>query len=289
MPKFPFQRQKQPTQSFIEDLGNGLGLEMIQIPTGTFLMGSPEGELKRHDNEGPQHSVTVPPFLMGRYPVTQEQWRAIARLPVVNRAIKPDPSSFKGVGEASWAKNRHPVNQVSWYHAVEWCDRLSRYTKRTYRLPTEAEWEYACRAGTTTPFYFGETITTQLANYRGTDHQNGAWSSSGSYGSGPKGEYRQTTTPVDHFGIANAFGLCEMHGNVLEWCLDHWHENYEGAPIDGTAWVTGGESDFRVNRGGCWHFTPSGCRSAYRCYGSPGGILRFDGFRVVCEVPKTLQ
>jgi formylglycine-generating enzyme required for sulfatase activity len=248
---------------------------MVAIPGGSFLMGSPEDEAERYDDESPQHSVTVSGFFISRYPITQEQWKAIALLPQINRELDPDPSHFKG--------DRHPVEQVSWDDAVEWSDRLSQHTGRTYRLPTEAEWEYACRAGTTTPFYFGETITTDLANYNGTDEEYG------SYGRGPKGEYRQATTPVDHFGIANAFGLCEMHGNVLEWCLDHWHDNYKGAPTDGSAWTIDGDSDRRVIRGGAWYAPPWDCRSACRDDLDPDYRNNYFGFRVVCVVPRILQ
>ncbi|MGC8715225.1 MAG: formylglycine-generating enzyme family protein, partial [Leptodesmis sp.] len=176
----------------------------------------------------------------------------------MNRPLDPDLSSFKG-------ENR-PVEKVCWYGAIEFCDRLSQYTGRPYRLPSEAEWEYACRAGTTTPFHFGETITTDLANYCGEDRKEYGWS--GSYGRGPKGIYRQETTTVGSFGVANAFGLFDMHGNVWEWCLDHWHENYKGAPTDGSAWVKGGNSDLRLLRGGSWDDN--------------------IGFRVVCAAASTL-
>ena len=196
----------------------------------------------------------VPEFFMGKYPVTQAQWRFVAELPQVKEELKPDPSRFKGA--------ERPVEQITWYEVVEFCDRLSVHTDRAYRLPSEAEWEYACRAGTTTPFHFGETITTDLANYRGTDWKEQGWS--GSYGEGPKGEYREETTPVQHFGIANAFGLCDMHGNLYEWCADHWHGSYEGAPEDGSAWLSDKDNARRVIRGGSWLNDPRYCRSAYR-------------------------
>jgi formylglycine-generating enzyme required for sulfatase activity len=247
-----------------------LALEMVYIPGGTFLMGSPKGEPERLDREGPPHDVTVPPFFMGRYPITQAQWRAVARLPQVERALEPAPSRFKG--------DNRPVEQVSWYDAVEFCARLSAHTGRPYRLPTEAEWEYACRAGTTTPFAFGETLTTEIANYNG-DY---------TYANGPKGEYRRETTPVDHFGIANAFGLSDMHGNVYEWCQDHWHSNYEGAPVDGSAWLSEDEGVVRILRGGSWIDYPRNCRSAYRFDYSPRNAHYFIGFRVVSSAPWTL-
>src|SRR5262249_46060073 len=161
-----------------------------------------------------------------------------------------------------------PVEQVSWQDAVEFCDRLSRKTGKTYRLPSEAEWEYACRAGTKTPFAFGETITPEIVNY------NGKYP----YGSAPKGIYRQKTTPVGSVGVANGFGLYDMHGNVWEWCQDVWHGNYKGAPTDGSAWESGGDKDIWVVRGGSWIDLGRDCRSAYR--DGPGGRLDNPGFRV---------
>jgi formylglycine-generating enzyme required for sulfatase activity len=139
-------------------------------------------------------------------------------------------------------------------------------------LPTEAEWEYACRAGSTTPFHFGETIITEVANYCGT----------ASYGVEPKGIYREETTVVDSFGIANAFGLCDMHGNVWEWCLDHWHDTYEGSPTDGSAWLSEIEKSPRLIRGGSWREPPANCRSANREEFDPDDSDRNIGFRIVC-------
>jgi formylglycine-generating enzyme required for sulfatase activity/uncharacterized caspase-like protein len=249
------QRVITPKQAefFTENLGNDALLEMVAIPGGQFLMGSPENEPERLASESPQHTVTIQPFHMGKFPVTQAQWQAVAALPKVKIDLNPEPSYFKGA-------NR-PVEQVSWDHAIEFCVRLSRFvegrlankTGKPYRLPSEAEWEYACRAGTTTPFHFGETITTDLANYDGNYI----------YGSGSKGEYRGQTTEVGKFP-ANAFGLYDMHGNIWEWCQDAWHESYERAPADGTAWMSKNDNDYRLLRGGSWLNVPRYCRSAYR-------------------------
>ena len=263
-------RQRRQTQHWLEPLGDETQIEMVAIPAGSFLMGSPKNELERSQSEEPQHEVNVSAYFMGRYPITQAQWRFVARLDQVNRELDLEPTAFKG--------GSPPVEQVSWHDAVEFCDRLSAFTGRAYRLPTEAEWEYACRAGTTTPFHFGETITTDLANY------NGGYT----YNDEPQGEYRKTTTPVDHFGIANVFGLCDMHGNVYEWCQDHWHDNYEGAPTDGSAWLSENENAYRVLRGGSWYVNPRDCRSAYRDLNTPDDRVTYIGFRVVCSAPRTL-
>jgi len=265
-------RRRQQAKYFTENLGNGVNLEMVAIPGGSFLMGSPETEAERFDNESPQHSVTVQPFFMGKYPITQAQWRVVASLPQVNRPLEPDPSDFKG--------DDRPVERVSWYDAVEFCDRLSRLTKREYRLPSEAEWEYAARAGTTTPFHFGETITTELANYNGNY----------TYGAGSKGKYHEQTTPVGSFQVANAFGLYDMHGNLWEWCADHWHSNYQGAPRDGSAWVNENDNDnhFRLLRGGSWYYNPEHCRAACRHNYNPDYRYHFIGFRVMCATARTL-
>jgi formylglycine-generating enzyme required for sulfatase activity len=164
------------------------------------------------------------------------------------------------------------VEQVSWNEAVEFCDRLSQHTGKPYRLPSEAEWEYACRAQTPTPFHFGDTLSTELANYDGNY----------TYGNGAKGEYRQATTAIGQFGVANAFGLFDLHGNVYEWCLDHWHPSYEGAPTDGSAWVTDGDEGRRLLRGGSWLNYPWGCRSAGRGRSARGNQDGGIGFRLVC-------
>ncbi|GAB1543377.1 hypothetical protein NUACC21_60510 [Scytonema sp. NUACC21] len=264
---------------FVEDLGNGITLEMVDIPGGTFTMGAPKDEEGSKDRERPQHQVTIKPFFMGKYPVTQAQWKAVAALPKVERDLKPAPSHFKG--------DDRPVECVSWFDAMEFCARLSKYSGREYRLPSEAEWEYACRAGTTTPFHFGETINTDLANYNGTDDKDGK--RKGSYWQGPLGEYRQQTTKVGIFP-ANAFGLYDMHGNVWEWCADDWHSNYEAAPSDGGIWIkNNNDNQIKLLRGGSWYDNPEHCRSAYRNDHFPDNDFNdFNGFRVVCGfAPRT--
>ncbi|MFM6505101.1 MAG: SUMF1/EgtB/PvdO family nonheme iron enzyme, partial [Dolichospermum sp.] len=253
-------------QQFTEDLGNGIKLEMVSIPGGTFMMGSQEEEEGSSNNERPQHEVTINPFCMGKYPITQAQWQAVAALPQVNQELNPDPSEFKGA-------NR-PIECVSWYDAVEFCARLSAYTQRHYKLPSEAQWEYACRAVTTTPFHFGETITTDLANY------NGQYT----YGNSFKGINIGETTEVGHFKVANEFGLYDMHGNVSEWCDDNWHDNYINAPVNGNSWVKK-QNNTAVLRGGSCGVIPQVCRSASRTYFNPAIEDLFSlniGFRVVC-------
>jgi formylglycine-generating enzyme required for sulfatase activity len=262
---------------FSEDLGNSVILDMVQIPGGSFLMGANKGEESASDDEYPQHSVTVPEFWMGKFAVTQAQWQAIAQLPKVKIDLKADPSNFKGA-------NR-PVEQVSWHEAIEFCDRLSLKTQKTYHLPSEAQWEYACRSGTTTPFHFGETITTKLANFCGHDWKIGATTYSGNYAKAPSGEFRKTTIDVGHFP-PNAFGLYDMHGNVYEWCVDTWHDRYNDLrdhqqPNDSDAWIDpSGKS--RLARGGSWYLSPRYCRSASRNCLGPMGRGEGQGFRVIC-------
>lgn len=262
-------------------------LTMLRIPAGSFLMGSPTEEPERSYDEGPQHAVTLAEFFLARTPITQAQWRAVANWqpgdgePSWERQLKPDPlgaevdSRFRG--------DERPVVNVSWHDAMEFCRRLRRRTGKSYTLPSEAQWEYACRAGSsTTPFHFGATISPQLANY----------DASRSYAGGPTGEYRNQTTDVATFP-ANAWGLQDMHGNVSEWCLDHWHDSYvegEGkAPTDGSAWMkpTAEEEEFRLLRGGSWVDRPGRCRSALRGSWLHGVADDSFGFRVCC-LPQDL-
>ncbi|MHB0879126.1 MAG: formylglycine-generating enzyme family protein, partial [Anaerolineae bacterium] len=232
------------------DLGRGVCLEMVVVPAGTFDMGSPRGE--GYDDERPVHRVRLDTFLLGRCEVTQEQWLAVMG--------KPHPCRCRGP--------RRPVDRVSWVQATHFCEQLARRTGHAFRLPSEAEWEYACRAGTTTPFHYGETITTELANYVG-EH---------TFADEPKGVYRHETTDVGSFP-ANAFGLCDMHGSLWQWCADPWHQSYEGAPTDGSAW-SGGDEHSRIVRGGCWHDAPQVCRSACRLKFPLYEGEDFVGFRV---------
>ena len=241
-------------RQFREDLGNGVALDMVEVPGGVFLMGSRPG--MGYADERPQHSVKVDRFFLGKYPVTQEQWQAIMRR-------LPD---CRGRGA------RRPVDRVSWNAANDLCRHLSRKTGRAYRLPGEAEWEYACRARTATPFYCGETLTTDLANYVG-EHL---------YRSEPKGLYRHDTTNVGSFP-PNAFGLYDMHGNVWEWCADAWHDDYVGAPPDGSIWQSHPASE-RVLRGGGWHEPPDLCRCAARLKQAPGEAEDVFGLRVACTL-----
>jgi formylglycine-generating enzyme required for sulfatase activity len=285
MTQLIIERYQRKGLHFIEELGNGVQLEMVLIKGGTFLMGTPDEEIERlvkkfkqeyFREEAPQHQVTVPNFFMGRYQVTQEQWRAVAALPQVERELESEPSHFKD-------DNNLPVEQVTLYDAIEFCARLSNHTGRQYSLPTEAQWEYACRAGTTTPFHFGETITNDLANYDASE----------TYANEAKGEHRQKTTPVGQFP-PNAFGLYDMHGNVWEWCLDDYHKSYEGAPTDGSAWFDEENDNLSQKqggamlRGGSWYDVPYSCRSASRFnYPSRDYVNLNVGFRVVCAVGRT--
>jgi formylglycine-generating enzyme required for sulfatase activity len=245
--------------SFTEDLGKGVKLEMIAIPGGTFLMGSPENEVERFSDESPQHEVTVPGFFIGKYQLTQLQYQTI---------MGTNPSYFKG--------DNRPVEGVCWEDAVKFCQKLNHRTLGNYRLPSEAEWEYACRAGTKTPFHFGDNVTTDLVNYNGNYP----------YPSAPKGKYREQTTDVGIFP-PNAFGLYDMHGNVWEWCEDERHENYINAPTDGSSWQSRISLGQKVLRGGCWHDYARYCRSACRLKSPCCSRNYFYGFRVVLSPSRS--
>jgi formylglycine-generating enzyme required for sulfatase activity len=241
--------------------------EMVTIPPGKFLMGSPKTEelWKEYDGrEEPQHEVWIDyTFAFSKHPVTFAEWDAA--IAAGAKLEKP--------GDQGWGRDRRPVINVSWNDAkayIAWLNSKLGLEGRAdaYRLPGEAEWEYACRAGTTTPFGFGATISTAQANYNGEC----------TYGAGKKGEKRGKTAPVGSFP-ANGFGLHDMHGNVWEWCEDVWNANYNGAPADGSAWLTGNAS-FRVLRGGSWNNPPEYLRSAFRFRLNPSGRFFSVGFRV---------
>jgi formylglycine-generating enzyme required for sulfatase activity len=275
----------QQARYFIEGLNAEAPLEMVEVPGGMFSMGITDEEagqiIKEHERgikkemreslldrlrwETPQHAVKLPAFYVSKYEITQAQWRAVANLPRVRRDLMSDPSHFKG--------DNRPVDSVSWEDAVEFCERLSRASGRQYRLPTEAEWEYACRAGTMSPFHFGEAITSAWANYHGRYP----------YAAAPKGPGRDETLPAGSLGAANAFGLYDMHGNVWEWCLDSWHDNYYSSPADGRAWEEQGTAYLKVLRGGAWDSSAGECRTSSRNRITLSLRLNNVGFRVVTE------
>ncbi len=228
---------KHQAQFQVENLDHGITLDLVLVPRGSFLMGSPDTEAQRKNTEGPLHRVTLTEFWMSQYPITQAQWQAVMG--------EHNPSGFKGPPR--------PVENLTWQEAVTFCQKLAQITGRPYRLPSEAQWEYACRAGTTTPFYFGDTITTDLVNYDGIY----------TYGQAPTGVNREQTTAVNLFP-PNAFGLYDLHGNVWEWCADVWHNHYQGPATDGRAWETGPDTTIRSIRGGAWFFNPGNCRCAAR-------------------------
>ncbi|MGL5065030.1 MAG: SUMF1/EgtB/PvdO family nonheme iron enzyme [Microcoleus sp.] len=250
-------RSQGQARFFRENLGNGITLDLVAIPGGSFVMGSPNTEVGRSNDEGPVRTVKISPFFMGKYEITQEQYQAV---------MGNNPSNFK--------RAKRPVEQVTWNEAVEFCRKLAEKTGKAYRLPSEAEWEYACRAGTTTPFYFGETITPDLVNYDGNYP----------YAAARSGLDRQLTMDVGSFW-PNSFGLYDMHGQVLEWCSDRWHDLYNNdAPTDGTSWETGTDNN-RVQRGGSWLDPAVNCRSANRGRNLADYRNGAIGFRVALASP----
>jgi formylglycine-generating enzyme required for sulfatase activity len=239
--------------------------EMVVVPAGEFLMGSPESEQGRGKDEGPQHKVTfAKPFAVGKFEVTFAEWDAC----VAENGCKTKP------GDENWGRGRHPVINVSWDDAKEFVAWLARKTGKPYRLLTEAEWEYAARAVTTAsgphpPFSTGATINYKQANY----------DANFKYGvGGQQGVYRQKTTDVGSFP-RNAFGLYDMHGNVWEWVEDCYKDTYAGAPTDGSA-VKSGDCKLRILRGGSWNYYPRLLRAAYRYASAPTVRTEYAGFRV---------
>ena len=236
-----------PARELVLDLGNKVTMKLVLIPAGKFIMGSPEGEKARGNDEGPQCEVTISKgFYMGVYEVTQEQYEAVTG---------KNPSKFKGPA--------NPVDSVGWADAVDFCGKLSEKTGRKVRLPTEAQWEYACRAGTGTKFGFGD---------EDGDLRDYAWYIANS---------RDTTHPVGQ-KKPNAWGLYDMHGNVYEWCSDFWSGSYANAKTSNPEGP--GSGTFRVLRGGSWHNYPQHCRSAYRNRGVPDNRHISYGFRVAVDL-----
>jgi len=239
--------------------------EMVLVPAGKFVMGSPPSETDRSPEEGPQRTVAFArPFAVGRFPVTFDEWDA---------CVADGGCGGYAPSDEGWGRGRRPVINVSWYDAKDYAAWLSRRTGRDYRLLSEAEWEYAARAGSNTPFWWGESLSTARANY------NGAVSALG-----PKGEYRGQTVPVDTFA-PNPFGLYQVHGNVYDWVEDCFNETYAGAPSDGSAWLTG-DCYRRGHRGGSWYSNPWALRSASR--NRNFSLTRFDfiGFRVARSLAR---
>ena len=255
--------------------------EMIVIPDGVFMMGSPEIEPKRGGSEGPHHPVAVPRFAVGKFEVTFEEWDAC----VLARACSHLPE------DRGWGRGRRPVIYVSWEDAQEYVGWLSEQTGADYRLLSEAEWEYVARAGTRTPFHTGARISSDQANFNGN----------GTYNGSSRGEYRRQTVEVGGFA-PNAWGLHDVHGNVWEWVQDCWHGSYDGAPIDGSALDGGwrGECSRAVVRGGSWGDVPHYLRSAFRdwvnrddrstatrVFASPGRFRPVRGGSVLTAFPLT--
>ncbi len=264
------------TRFYNQELPGAVNLEMVELQSGAFMMGADRIELESIQRdyvkgvdrdmraelidriawESPQHQVSVSAISMSRYEITQTQWRAVAGLPRVEIDLISDPSQFKG--------GSRPVENVSWAEAVEFCARLSRLTGRTYRLPTEAEWEYACRAGTSSPFNYGQALNPDWANYNGRKP----------YGASSKGEFRGQTVPAGSLGFANAFGLYDMHGNVWEWTQDGWLIDQSEIESNPT---------LRVLRGGAWDSAAGECRSGARQRMDLKYRSNNIGFRVVRE------
>lgn len=262
-------RPKGQCQVYREDLGKlfstSIYLIMVKIPKGKFYMGSEKNEEGHSVSEEPRHEVNITEFYIGQTLVTESQWNQI-----MGDTFFLNPSSL-------------PKSGVSWWHVQIFLQRLSEQTKRKYRLPTEAEWEYACRAGTSTPFYCGNTIDSEIANYQAQDYTIKDKLYSGKYGNGKLGVKRDKTTDVTKFP-PNPFGLYDMCGNLLEWCQDDWHDDYKGAPLDGSAWSNIFFNADRIMRGGSYNCAPAICRSAIRFRRSADANNTNIGFRVVCEI-----
>ncbi|WP_295399525.1 SUMF1/EgtB/PvdO family nonheme iron enzyme [uncultured Thiocystis sp.] len=231
----------------------GKGPEMLIIPPGHFLMGAPNDEQDRQHDEGPQHPVTLASaFAIGSCAVTFNEYDAFCR-----------QSGQEKPHDQGWGRGWMPAINVTWNAAQTYCVWLTEQTGFVYRLPSEAEWEYAARAGSASAFWWGNGIDTRWASYAG--------------------EKRTCTVPVKQFA-SNSFGLYQVHGNVREWCQDRWHGSYAGAPPDGSAWETNAETEDRVLRGGSWRDSPMRCRAASRFRAPDRRYDCYYGFRVCCDI-----
>jgi eukaryotic-like serine/threonine-protein kinase len=242
------------SQELTEDLGNEISLDLVYIPGGMATIGSDECQ-----DEQPIHRVKIRPFAIGKYPIVQAQYQAV---------MGYNPAQFLG--------DNRPVEGVNWFDTMAFCQKLSQQTGHTYTLPSEAQWEYAARSGTTSKYHCGNSISTDLANYNGEKVVE-------IYDNIVPGIYRKETTKVGIFP-PNAFGLYDIHGNVWEWCLDEWHSNYHDAPISDSAWLDCAHLDeniARVKRGGSWNYYACSCRSSFRCSNLASNCANTIGFRVV--------
>lgn len=243
--------------AWFEPLGEGIAITMVGIPAGSFLMGSDVGQ---SDVEKPQHTVKIEKFCISQTPITRAQWFQV---------MECEPSNYR---YRRIKRNEQPIDRVTWDEAVDFCNHLVKHTGRNYSLASEAQWEYACRAGTTTEYHCGEQLSGELANYNtSTDYSEST------------AEYRGQTTPVGEFP-ANPWGLHDMHGNVDEWCLDQFHRSYIAAPVDGSAWIDSCSNitGDRILLGGSWANSQNRCRSASGfCYKEQNALIYF-GFRVIC-------
>jgi formylglycine-generating enzyme required for sulfatase activity len=291
-------------------------LELVRVPGGDQALGSLEGEEGRDwyanqrdgckgANVEARRTVRLEGMVMARHLITQAQWQVVAALPKVERELNPTPGSFRFEAGTIWERHLQPgalpVDSVSWLDGQEWLERLNGWLGQAWQglggagaaprlvLPSESQWEAACRAGASTPFHFGDALDASWANFDG----------SYTWGRGRQGAYRQRPVPIGSFGLVNRFGLAEMHGQLFEWCADAWHPDPcgQGWPEDGRPWeevdpsleaLGSAQKDWKLLRGGSWFLVPHDCRSAYRYSGHPGGRFGGVGFRVCCLPPGSL-